>query len=488
MIDGLSGTTKMFGGFAILGIIGAFWSHIKVILNKISSLLIVSTELEAEGVEALISYLRENGKFCKLGIRRFEMRSVYVKSISRFRRAFCEMIGNDPAIYLSKRKENGWNIWPIMIGSPTTGEKHKPGSALFIRGTFNIDDLVYKASEHYNNLWEKLGVDKAGNRNASRFYIEHVFGSLAEFQSNIGRNGSEPEQVEPASYTWYNARNIKMGTWRVIGYDVDDIGQESNKDGKEIDYLSYPPEIKALIDKILMWSKSRDWFKNKNLCWKMGVFLSGLTGSGKSAFAKAIAEMLDFPLFRYDLTTMKNSDLNAKWHKMLHSSPCVALFEDIDTIFSGRTNIFHKQTVETCLTFDCLLNTLEGVEDNDGVLTIMTGNNIDNMDSAIGRPRVEEMEENMVYNSTRPGRIDLVANFGRMDEDCRRELANRIMKDLFDKDTIERLVKECEGYSPSQFSDKCKNLSLKKFWDNNVIDIKSCGRNVTNHQERKVCV
>ena len=477
MFESLSGTTKMFGGVALLGVIGAFWGHLKMVMSKLASIFIVAVELDDEGIEALISYLRKYGKFCKLGVRRFEVRPVYLKSLSRFTRVFCEMIGRDPAIYLFSRKEGGLRIWPVIIGKSIYGNnesENRPGTALILRGTFDIEKLINNASIYYNEMWKNLGMNVEGEvKEPNRFYIDHVFGSLAEFESGLGRNSEAPKESDSGRCFWYNTRNIKMGLWRVIGYDIDDVGMQNESNEREINYLSYPPEIKELIDKIIMWSKSKDWFKEKNLAWKMGISLFGIPGSGKSVFSKAIAELLNYPLFRYDLTTMKNADLNAKWHEMMHSTPCVALFEDIDTIFHGRQNIYHKQTIDAPLTFDCLLNTIDGIEKNNGILTIMTGNDISKIDSALGRPTEDKMEDNKIYNSTRPGRIDLVANFGKMEEACRREFAFRIMSDIFEDDYIENLVMECEGWSPSQFSKKCESLSLQKFWDNsNIIDIR----------------
>ena len=40
------------------------------------------------------------------------------------------------------------------------------------------------------------------------------------------------------------------------------------------------------------------------------------------------------------------------------------------------------------LTFDCLLNCLDGVERSDGIFTIITTNDIAKVDPALGHPRV----------------------------------------------------------------------------------------------------
>jgi hypothetical protein len=103
--------------------------------------------------------------------------------------------------------------------------------------------------------------------------------------------------------------------------------------------------------------------------------------------------------------------------------PCIALIEDIDNVFHGRENISRKhgmmsflmaskkkdgeadQPPPSPLTFDCLLNCLDGVDRCDGVFTIVTTNSIDKIDPALGQPR-KLPDGTVEFISSRPGRID----------------------------------------------------------------------------------
>lgn len=107
------------------------------------------------------------------------------------------------------------------------------------------------------------------------------------------------------------------------------------------------------------------------------------------------------------------------------------------------------------LSFDCLLNTISGVGNSDGVLLFITTNNLDKLDSALGT----ETEG----KSSRPGRIDKILFLGLMQEPERRKLANLILEDF--PEIIEEVVKLGEGETAAQFQDRCAQLALKKFWN-----------------------
>src|SRR5262249_48845816 len=154
--------------------------------------------------------------------------------------------------------------------------------------------------------------------------------------------------------------------------------------------------------------------------------------TGKTALARAFAEELDMPLHVYNLAEMGNFELMKAWAEMQANVPCVALIEDIDNIFHGRQNVVRSRLgaalfgrretkkrqnndadEETegggrsmgMLSFDCLLNCLDGVERSDGVFTIITTNDVTKIDPALGQPRTLP-DGTVEFISTRPGRID----------------------------------------------------------------------------------
>jgi ATP-dependent 26S proteasome regulatory subunit len=114
------------------------------------------------------------------------------------------------------------------------------------------------------------------------------------------------------------------------------------------------------------------------------------------------------------------------------------------------------------LTFDCLLNTISGVKNGDGVLLCVTTNSITDLDPALGIPN------GINDSSTRPGRIDRAVELVDMQEPERRKVANYILKDC--SVDIEQLLKNTNGETAAQFQSRCTSLALSQFWKTNKLN------------------
>lgn len=128
------------------------------------------------------------------------------------------------------------------------------------------------------------------------------------------------------------------------------------------------------------------FLNNKNILYeelglqKKKVFLFwGIPGSGKTTFIKSIASN-----FNKNIAIVKNTfeiDDNS-FENMLDDLPknSIILFEDIDSLFQGRTNV-----ANTRVTFSGLLNFLDGIMSYDDILIFITTNDIKNIDNALKR-------------------------------------------------------------------------------------------------------
>lgn len=181
--------------------------------------------------------------------------------------------------------------------------------------------------------------------------------------------------------------------------------------------------------------------------------------TGKTATARAMGQELNMPIFVFDLATMTNQDFNENWHMMMNDSPCFALLEDIDGVFEGRKNIASDGKMNQGLTFDSLLNTLDGVENTDGVFLLVTSNHLDKIDPALGNPY--NGDDNEI--STRPGRINRIIEFKHLDEAGRIKMAERIFKG-FDRSCWEHLLSN-EKDTGAQFQERCCHLAMKLWKD-----------------------
>lgn len=168
-----------------------------------------------------------------------------------------------------------------------------------------------------------------------------------------------------------------------------------------------------------------------------------------------MAMHFDLPVFTFDLSTHDNSSFALAWQQVSGSAPCIALIEDIDAVFEGRTNVAATNKNRDNLTFDCVLNCISGVGNSEGVFLVVTTNHPETLDPALG----------VVKNgqSSRPGRIDRVIELGFMQETERARLAAHILSDFPEAQTL--LVERSDAMTPAQFQDLCAQEALSLFWE-----------------------
>jgi SpoVK/Ycf46/Vps4 family AAA+-type ATPase len=182
---------------------------------------------------------------------------------------------------------------------------------------------------------------------------------------------------------------------------------------------------------------------------------------------------------------MGNHELMKAWTEMQANVPCIALIEDIDNVFHGRENVVRRPgmlplmvadkegddnkgrgPLAPPLTFDCLLNCLDGVERADGIFTIITTNDLSKIDPALGQPR-QLPDGSTEFISTRPGRIDKAVELTYMEVPDKRRMAGQILG-AYEAEHLEMLA-FIDKYpdlpeTPAQFQERCAQIALKCFW------------------------
>ena len=216
---------------------------------------------------------------------------------------------------------------------------------------------------------------------------------------------------------------------------------------KPMDLMVLSPETKDAVDEARFWRDSERWYKERNIPWKRGWLLAGEPGTGKTSLARAVAQELDLPVFVFDLASLSNEELRDAWRRTMRNVPCMALLEDMDCTFEGRKNI---AKTENGLSFDALLNTMDGMEGSDGLLMIVTTNHIEKVDAAI---------------SSRPGRIDRVLQMTLPDRAGLLQVAKRILGDR--SEDIDALVDEGirNKETVCKFQEKCGRMALQLHWE-----------------------
>lgn len=420
-----------FGGLAATGsliaLVVAGWKNIKQTFNYLSSFLVVRINFDRRMHDAFYAHIMKHFKRVRLGdisilTRRYEIdkrgtltvpfkvrikASIYYRGLTFFLYGFSDST-------------------PMLVT---------------IRGFFDVEretGLALKAFDEISNAEQKQ----------SRFLVSDLIGSEKTFSyqdDNDGRR-NKTTRIDEVQPSLSESGTFDLALENSYLYDRSEYIKEKGE-SNSLASLYYPSYVEEALSHIKMWYKSGDWYRDRLIPWRRGLLLYGAGGTGKSTLAKYIAQDLGIPIYRFILSTLSNREFIQYWDSM--QTPCVALFDDFDTVFEGRT----PMTEHKSLTFDTILGQVSGISTVQGVLLVITTNHIEKIDPALG---VASGLEGSI--STRPGRIDQVLELKAMEEHERWKLAERILQDWPEK--IQGAVEKGEGMVPTQFTEHCVQIAL----------------------------
>lgn len=464
---------NLLAGGAVLGVVASSWAKIKAVAWRFTNLLIQDVDItDATTSDAVVDYLLRNFKKVGNHDREFDCARIYLRPHKRYGIFGYEKSGNHSIWF-----RDGWRIIYYQVGAKSKEGGSSGGRKylLSMRGCFDFDQIIAQAMADRNESSWRLYKDISSE--AVRHFVKHI------------PNFDDDKSAEADPSQWGTSL-----TNRPIGYRQADLGYKPESGVGKLDNLFFPTSVTLMIDEIKNWIKSKDVYEELGIPWKRGWLLYGPGGTGKTGLAAAFAHDLDLPIFVYNLCELGNLAFMSEWRKMLSHTPCIALIEDIDNVFHGRDNIgsgissfgsmfsrigkFKSPSSDgdgdkevsnrygSMLSFDVLLNCLDGVERCDGLFTIITTNHIEHIDPALGQP-VQNDDGTSTFISSRPGRIDKAIELTYLEQGVKEKMARHILRRF--PNLIEDYVAELRAHpireTPAQFQDRCGQYGLRKHWE-----------------------
>ncbi|XP_028784095.1 AAA-ATPase ASD, mitochondrial-like [Neltuma alba] len=145
-------------------------------------------------------------------------------------------------------------------------------------------------------------------------YLEHVMREGKEIRL---RNRQRKLYTNSPGYKW---PSYKQTMWSHIVFEhpatFDTMAMEKEKK-------------KEIIEDLVTFSKSKDFYARIGKAWKRGYLLYGPPGTGKSTMIAAMANLLGYDVYDLELTAVKD---NTELRKLLIETTCksIIVIEDID--------------------------------------------------------------------------------------------------------------------------------------------------------------
>ncbi|WP_031499315.1 AAA family ATPase [Bryobacter aggregatus] len=175
----------------------------------------------------------------------------------------------------------------------------------------------------------------------------------------------------------------------------------------------------------------REWFAQRRVPWRRGYLLHGAPGNGKTSVVRAMASHPDIAAFSINLAQDDVYDitLSQLFSAASNHAPGLVILEEIDRLFAEG-----KKEDLNC-TLSHLLNYLDGVGNQEGVIVVATANHPELLDQAILK---------------RPGRFDRVVHFPAPTEALRLDYLARMCRKGVARTKLAAIAKRSERMSFAQ--------------------------------------
>ncbi|EJC98776.1 P-loop containing nucleoside triphosphate hydrolase protein [Fomitiporia mediterranea MF3/22] len=244
-------------------------------------------------------------------------------------------------------------------------------------------------------------------------------------------------------YRWAGALKDEMWVFQDGGWSKDKPLWGAIRDATWDEIVLETEFLEGLRRDTQTFFANRKIYKNLGVVWKRGLLLLGPPGNGKTESIKVLLkESGQAALYVKSFTTQDGPELGVRriFDHARANAPCILVIEDLDSLVTSDVRAF-------------FLNELDGLGQNEGILTIATTNHPERIDDAI---------------LNRPSRFDVKYNFDLPTEKLRVTYASKWIRKItalttdeegssgggpivqFEKNTAqlaEEVAKETEGWS-----------------------------------------
>jgi hypothetical protein len=126
---------------------------------------------------------------------------------------------------------------------------------------------------------------------------------------------------------------------------------------------------------------TRAWYHQHGITYARSLLFYGPPGNGKSKCIRVLGSLFRKPLYILNLNDARLTDDSLIQLVREVADGAFLVMEDIDRVFDH----FSTNVAESHISFATLLNVLDGTLTREGVITIMTANQVDHMDDALKR-------------------------------------------------------------------------------------------------------
>jgi hypothetical protein len=240
---------------------------------------------------------------------------------------------------------------------------------------FEIDGLIHKILVVIKQISNIYDHDSGGAPKQILLIADNlkIINSYIESKKNVA-------STKLGIYKFMNTHN----SWLLNGY----------LDEKSFENLAIEKKIlDSVIEDIELFesTENEEQYKKYQMPYKKNYLFNGYPGTGKTSFCKAIATFTKREIYMLTSESLDKKKIHEAINYMKRTdNKKILLIEDIDSLNLDRTNSNNENA-----SLSEIMNILDGINTQHGLITIITSNDISKLDGAL----------------IRPGRIDMVIKF-----------------------------------------------------------------------------